>query len=96
MASGAKILKLKKPLTDGSGKAITELKITEPTAEHLINFGFPVTPDGKPDVKAAFNILEAVTGVQLPYLRQMGWADTLNAIAEITSYLGVDEEAAKN
>jgi len=86
-------IKLTKPLNDGK---ITELEIAEPTLGQLARCGgLPFTADGI-DFEKALPLLEASTGVQAPFLKELCGRDGIKAVNELAKLLIEDEDGVKN
>ena len=91
------VLKLKKPVLNTDGNRLTQLELREPTAGDLMRFGLPVTGDGEIKWDKAFQMLEALTTIQLPVLKQLGPKDAVAAIRVISEFFGgADEDDVKN
>ncbi|MEM6495634.1 MAG: hypothetical protein AAF709_02780 [Pseudomonadota bacterium] len=81
-------IKLTKPLNDGK---ITEITVAEPTYGMLQKHGLPFSPTDGIDFKKAGPLLEACTGVQEPFLREMSAKDAMKVLGELGNHLVEDE-----
>lgn len=79
------VLKLKKPLITDEGE-ITELKITrEPVARDWLGFNISA-----PDVLSFMKVGSSLTGVSLPYLKQLTTRDMLRLQEAVADFLVTD------
>jgi len=85
-------IKLKTPINEGK---ITEIELTEPTLGMLARCGGLPFSEAGIDFAKAIDLLEATTGIQAPFLREMKGKDSIKVIGELAKMLG-DEEETKN
>ncbi|MFG6500146.1 phage tail assembly protein [Sulfitobacter sp. 1A15106] len=82
-----KTIKLSKPINEGK---IKELTLAEPTFGQLKRCGIPFSK-GEFDFAKAGPLLEAISGVQEPFLDQMCAKDSMKVIEAMAELIGGDE-----
>lgn len=83
-----KTIKLSKPINDGQ---IKEISLREPTFGDLQRHGLPINKDQQMDFAKAGPLLEACSGIQEPFLREMSASDAMKVIAAFSEFLADDE-----
>lgn len=81
-------IKLKKPINDGK---ISEITLKEPTFGMLQKHGLPFSSGGELNFKKAGPLLEACSGVQEPFLKEMAAKDAMRVIAAFAEMVADDE-----
>ena len=89
-------VKLSKPFENSQGTLVSELEIREPNFKDLRMHGLPVGTDGTVDFEKASKLLEALTGIQRPYLDKLNMKDSMAAVKAMVKQFKLTEEDAKN